>query len=59
MKPLPKWAGWLGVLITALAAGWTVYQSNGDVAAAASAVVGAVIAAFAHSIPGTGGTPSK
>ena len=58
-KPLPKWVGFLGLAVTALASGWTVYQTNGDVPASIAAVVGACIAWLSHSATGTGGVPTK
>lgn len=56
MKPLPKWAGWiggLGAVASAVATGMKTGDWSGLIPA-----IGAVIALFSHSATGTGGEPT-
>lgn len=58
MKPLPKWAGWLGTLLAVLPSAYAAYQAGGWKAALALLVtiIGGGTTLFAHSAGGTGGT---
>lgn len=53
MRPLPKWAGWLGAILAVVPTAYEAYQ-NGGWQAAIPVVVGAIMALFSHSATGNG-----
>ena len=59
MKPLPKWVGWLSLLVGLVAPGGAFAGIIPPKWAAIVSGVAALVANLAHSLPGSGGTPNN